>query len=63
MEIKDKLVKVNNTFEVTKYDNGYLFAVRGEGHDGDSWTDCNIMVTSSADLNSLMIEWDLMENT
>ena len=60
MNIKDKLAKVDTDFTVTKYDNGYLFAVRGEDVN-ENWCDCNIMCTDSQKVLELMLEFDGME--
>ena len=44
MKISDKLAKVNNTFTVTKHDNGFVFSVSGTNNDGN-WAETNILCT------------------
>lgn len=60
MQIKDKLEKVDTDFTVTKYDNGFLFAVRGEDVN-ENWADCNIMCTDIQKVLELVLEFNNME--
>jgi hypothetical protein len=34
-KISDKVVKVNDSFTVNMYDNGYMFEIAGRDEDGD----------------------------
>lgn len=60
MKLKDKLAKVSEDFDVTKYDNGYLVKVRGENHN-DAWDDANILCKDLLEVGDFMNEWDAME--
>lgn len=60
MKISDKLAKVNDTFEVTKYDNGYKVEVRGRDSSED-WATVNILCSELAQVADRLEEWDNME--
>lgn len=53
--IGDKLVKVNESFSVNMYDNGYLFEISGRDEDGD-YKSAKIMVSTLAQLAALVQE-------
>ena len=59
MKLSDKLVKVDDTFEVTKYDNGYKVEVRGEDANED-WATAQIIVFSSMEVKDLFDEYTAM---
>ena len=58
--ISDKLVKINDSFTVNMYDNGYMMEIGGENHDGD-WKDAKIMCNTLEDLIALIQEAGEME--
>jgi hypothetical protein len=60
MKLSDKLAKVDDVFEVTKYDNGYKVEVRGEDKNGD-WATAQVLVMNDGDVKTLWDEYDLME--
>jgi hypothetical protein len=53
--IGDKLVKVNESFSVNMYDNGYLFEISGRDEDGD-YKSAKIMVSNLSQLVALVQE-------
>jgi hypothetical protein len=60
MNISDKLSKVNESFEVSKIDNGYMVEVRGRTHD-DDWDGVKIYASTLAMVENLLDEWNGME--
>ena len=60
IKISDKLVKVNESFTVNTYDNGFMIEVGGRDRD-DNWTAVKLMVTSVDDLVTLIRETVEME--
>ncbi len=54
-KIGDKLAKVNESFTVNMYDNGYMFEIGGRDKDGDYKT-VKIMVNELAQLAALVQE-------
>lgn len=60
MKLADKLAKVNNTFEVTRYDNGYLVAVSGQDEDG-GWATAKIIIDNLDEAVVLLQEYAKME--
>jgi hypothetical protein len=54
-KISDKLVKVNESFTVNMYDNGYMFEVSGRDDEGDYKT-VKIMVNDLEQLATLVKE-------
>lgn len=60
MKLSDKLAKVNNTFEVTRYDNGYLVAVSGQDEDG-GWATAKIIIDNLDEAVVLLQEYAKME--
>jgi hypothetical protein len=54
-KISDKLNKVNDSFTINMYDNGFMMEIGGRDHE-DNWTQAKIMVTSLEELNALMKE-------
>lgn len=55
MKVSDKLTKVNETFTINMYDNGFMIEVGGRNSD-DDWTSAKIMVTNVDDLLALVKE-------
>lgn len=60
MKLSDKLAKVNNTFEVTRYDNGYLVAVSGQDEEG-GWATAKIIIDNLDEAVVLLQEYAKME--
>jgi hypothetical protein len=59
-KISDKLNKVNDSFTINMYDNGFMMEIGGRDHE-DNWTQAKIMVTSLEELNALMKEASEMD--
>lgn len=59
-KITDKLNKVNDSFTINMYDNGFMMEIGGRDHE-DNWTQAKIMVTSLEELNALMKEASEMD--
>jgi len=60
MKISDKLSKVEESFTVNMYDNGYMFEIAGRGKD-DDWATVKIMCTTMDEINELTKEAATME--
>lgn len=60
MKINDKLSKVNDSFTISIYDNGYTFEVSGKNASGD-WKSVKIVVNSIKDLLQLVEEISMLE--
>lgn len=56
VKIADKLVKVNDSFAVYRYDNGYGIEISGRGHDDDEWATVKLVCNSIDDLIALIKE-------
>jgi hypothetical protein len=54
-KISDKLVKVNESFTVNMYDNGFMIEVGGRDSEGE-WATVKLMVTGVDDLVALVKE-------
>ena len=54
-KIKDKLVKVNESFTVNMYDNGYMVEVGGQDAD-DNWKTVKIMCATIDQVHALIDE-------
>jgi len=59
-KIGDKLAKVNDSFTVNMYDNGFMFEIGGRDSDGDYAT-ARLMVTELSQLSTLVQEAVTME--
>jgi hypothetical protein len=59
-KISDKLSKVNESFTVNMYDNGYMLEIGGRTAD-DDWSNAKIMVQSIDELVALIKEASEME--
>ena len=53
--ISDKLTKVNESFTINMYDNGYMIEVAGRDND-DEWKTSKIIVSSVDELIELVKE-------
>jgi hypothetical protein len=54
-KLSDKLTKVNESFTINMYDNGYMIEVGGRNED-DDWKTAKIMVTTVEELLELVRE-------
>jgi hypothetical protein len=54
-KISDKLVKVNESFTVNMYDNGFMIEVGGRDSEGE-WATVKLMVAGVDDLVTLVKE-------
>jgi len=59
-KIGDKLAKVNESFTVNMYDNGYMFEISGRDKGGD-YKNVKIMVSELSQLAALVKEATEME--
>ena len=55
MKISDKLSKVDESFTVYMYDNGYMFDVSGRDEE-EEWASAKIMCTSMDEIAALAKE-------
>jgi len=55
-----KLSKVNESFTVNRYDNGYMIEVGGRDDDND-WKNCKILCNTREDLFEVINEYLAME--
>jgi hypothetical protein len=53
--LSDKLAKVNESFTINMYDNGFMIEVGGRDHE-DEWKTAKIMVTTVEELLTLVKE-------
>jgi hypothetical protein len=60
MKIADKLCKVNDTYTISMYDNGYVFEISGKNA-SDDWKSVKIVVNSVKELLQLAEEACLLE--
>jgi hypothetical protein len=60
MEKLGKLSKVNESFTVYRYDNGFMIEVSGRNDDSD-WKTCKILCSSEAELFEVIKEALSME--
>ena len=59
MKISDKLSKINDSFNIYMYDNGFMLEISGRNAD-DEWANAKIMVTNVDDLTELVREASTM---
>lgn len=55
MKISDKLAKVDESFTINMYDNGYMLDIGGEDADGE-WRSAKILVSDVSSLVELVKE-------
>ena len=55
VNVADKLEKVDNSFTVNRYDNGYMLEINGRTKDGE-WTTSKTIANSIEDLLVLVKE-------
>ena len=56
----NKLAKVNESFTVNRYDNGFMIEVGGRDKEND-WKNCNIMCSTEQELFEVIKEALAME--
>jgi len=56
----NKLTKVNDSFSVNRYDNGWMVEVGGRDKKND-WKNCKILCNSEEELLSLIKEYNSMD--
>ena len=56
MKLIDKITKVDETFEVTRHDNGFVIEVRGEDSEGE-WETAKIVVKEQEEVHELLTEY------
>jgi hypothetical protein len=61
-KIGDKLSKVNDSFTVYMYDNGFMVEIAGNNHNED-WANAKIVCTSMAELVELIQEASELERS
>jgi len=54
-KIGDKLAKVNDSFTVNMYDNGYMLEISGRDSDNE-WKNAKVLVQNLTQLNDLIAE-------
>ena len=54
-KIGDKLAKVNDSFTINMYDNGFMLEIGGRSSD-DDWTNVKLTVSSIEELVALIKE-------
>ena len=60
MKYLEKLTKVNESFTVNRYDNGFMIEVGGRDSEND-WKNCKILCTTSEELFAVIKEALAME--
>ena len=60
MKYLEKLNKVNESFNVNRYDNGFMIEVGGRNNEND-WTNCKILCTTEDELFAVIKEALSME--
>jgi len=61
-KISDKLAKVNDSFTINMYDNGFMVEIAGHDHK-EEWANAKIVCTSMADLVELIQEATELERS
>jgi hypothetical protein len=52
-KLTEKFAKVDESFTVYRYDNGFMFEIRGRDHDNE-WRTSKILSTTQEDLLNLI---------
>jgi len=60
MKYLEKLTKVNESFTVNRYDNGFMIEVGGRDNEND-WKNCKVMCSTETELFSVIKEALSME--
>jgi len=56
----NKLTKVNESFTINRYDNGFMIEVSGRDNEND-WKNCKVMCSTEAELIDVIKEALSME--
>ncbi len=56
----NKLAKVNDSFTINRYDNGWMVEVGGRDEEQD-WKNCKILCNTEEELVSLIKEYNSMD--
>lgn len=56
----NKLTKVNDSFSVNRYDNGWMIEIGGRDKKQD-WKNCKILCNTEEELVALIKEYNAME--
>lgn len=59
-KLNDKLVKVNESFTVYRYDNGFMIEVSGKDDEGD-WKTSKILCSTEEELLEIIKEANSMD--
>ena len=59
-KVSDKLAKVNDSFTINMYDNGFMIEIGGQNKD-DEWSTAKILVSEINDLLEIIKEVAEME--
>ena len=59
-KISDKITKVNESFSINMYDNGFMFEIGGRDENGD-WKTAKVMCTTLDQVLDLVKEASEME--
>lgn len=57
MKISDKLEKADDTLAINRYDNGFMVEVSGQDAN-ENWTSAKIIVSTVAEVNTLVEDWN-----
>ena len=57
IKVSDKLKKVNESYTINKYDNGYMIEIGGRDHQ-DEWKTTKIICLTIQDIINLVLEVD-----
>ncbi len=60
MNLNDKLIKVNDSFTINMYDNGYMLEISGRT-DNDEWATAKVLCSNLEELFALIKEAADME--
>ena len=58
-KLSDKLVKVNESFTIYRYDNGFMIEVGGRDDDSD-WKTAKVLCNSEDEMLEVVKEWNAM---
>ena len=56
----NKLEKVNESFTVNRYDNGFMVEVSGRDSESD-WKTAKVLCSTSEEMIAVIQEWNTME--
>ena len=59
-KISDKLIKINESYTVYRYDNGFMVEVGGRDDEND-WKSAKILCNTEEEMIAVVKEWNSME--